>query len=770
MIGQTLGHYHIESKLGEGGMGVVYRAHDETLDRDVALKVLSPETLGDEAARARFRKEALALSRLNHPNICTIYEVGEAAGQAFLAMEYVEGRPLRAVSSEGALSIETVLRYGFQMADALAHAHARGVVHRDMKSANVMVTPEGRIKVLDFGLARRMSQAEAEEATRSQFTEAGTVVGTLHYMPPEVFRGETADARSDLWALGVVLHEMAAGELPFQGRTGFEVSGAILNQPPGPLPAGVPAGLQSVIGRCLAKAPGERYQRAEEIRASLETLQSGGRVAAPLLTRRRLLVAAGALALVLLTVLGVGLWRIARGPRLNSIAVLPLRNLSGDPQQEYFSDGITEALINDLAKIRALKVISRTSAMRYKATDKPLREIARELNVEAVLEGSALRVGDRVRITAQLIDARTEQNLWAESYERDLRDVLTLQGEVARAIAGQIRVAVTPEETKRLARARSVNPEAYEAYLKGRVHSYITTPEDSDTAMRYFRLALEKDPNYALAHAGISYVWGVRAHVGFVAAGDGWPKAKAAATKALELDDTLAEAHDSLALVAYLYEWDWPGAEREIRRAIEINPNYAHVRAIYAEFLGVLRRWDEMTVQAQRYLELDPHNSFFQALYGMQLLLQRRFDEGIAQLQKVLRTEPNSFVAHANLWQAFHRKGMYDQALAEAKKTLVPLGQSEGAEALERGYALGGYRAAMRLAAEKLATRPFPPAMVANFYTFAGENDLALKWLEKGYQERDSGMVYLNADPTWDDLRSEPRFQDLLRRMKFRAN
>jgi serine/threonine protein kinase/Tfp pilus assembly protein PilF len=756
MIGQTLGHYRILEKIGAGGMGVVYRAHDERLQRDIALKVLPASSFRDETARARLVGEARAAAALNHPHICMIHEVDEAEGQAYIAMEYVEGLPLSALVAQGRLPLAQLLRYGIQLADGVAHAHARGVVHRDLKNANVIITPEGRTKILDFGLAKRRPQAELEEVTRSQatLTEAGAILGTLFYMAPELLRGQGADACSDLWALGVMLYEMAAGARPFQGQTGYELSSAILRDAPLPLPGDLPTALRAVIARCLEKDPGKRYQRASEVRAALEAVQSGAATAPP---QRQRTVAPRKR-------------RVSR-KRIRSLAVLPLANLSGNPEQEYFADGMTEVLIADLAKLRALRIISRTSAMRYKGTDKSLPEIAEELGVDGVVEGSVLRVGQRVRITAQLIHAATDTHLWAESYERDLQDVLLLQSEVARAIAREIQVAVTPEETRRLASARPVNPEAYETYLKGRFHWYKLTRQHLDTALEYFQLALQKDPNYAPAYVGIAYAWLSRADTGVLPAHEAFPKVKEAALKALELDDALPEAHEVLAGVRRHFDWDWGGAEKEFRRALQLNPNSADARFFYSDFLISMRRPEEAMAEMERTLELDPLNFLYPCFLGWHYLYLGRYDDAISQLRKTLRTEPNFPAVHLGLWGAFHQKQMDEEALTEAKKFFVLLDDSEVAEALGRGYAEAGYRGAMRLAAEKLAARStlaYVPALrIARLYAHAGEKDRALEWLEKAYQQHEVPLVHLSVAWDWDSLRGEPRFQDLLRRMNF---
>ena len=753
MIGKKFGHFCILEKVGAGGMGEVYRAHDEQLGRDVALKVLLPKDLGDETARVRLLREARAAAGLNHPNICTVHEVGEVGGQAYIAMEHVEGRPLSALIAQGRLPPEQALRYGVQLAEALEHAHARSVVHRDLKAANVIVTPEGRVKVLDFGLAKRLDERDLE-ATRSQasLTQSGAVMGTLSYMAPEQLRGEPADSRADIWALGIVLYEMVAGGRPFQGQTGYEVSSAILSRRPAPLPGEVPAAFRAVIEHCIEKDPGRRYQHANEVRAALEAVQSAG-TTVQLLPRRG----------------GSRRKRTVSRKRIRALAVLPLTNLSRDPEQEYFADGMTEALIADLAKLRALKVISRTSVMRYKATDKSLPEIAEELNVDAVVEGSVLRVGEQVRITAQLIHAATDTHLWAESYERDLQDVLLLQSEVARTIAREIRVTVTPEETQRLTSARPVNPEAHEAYLKGRFHWYKLTREGLDTAMEYFQLALEKDPNYAPAYSGIASAWAARGEIGVLPPQEAFPKAKAAALKAAELDDTLPEVHVSLATIEAIYGWDWAIVEREFQRALQLNPNHAEAAFFYGDFLLTVGRVEEGKSELERALALDPLNLILQCFYGWHLLYLKRYDDAVLQLRKALRQEPTSAAAHLGLWGAFWKKQKYEGAVAEAQQYHALAGYGEIAEVLVRGFAESDYRGAMKLAAEAMAARAqqthVPAIRIARLYAHAEEKDRALDWLEKAYEAREGPLSRLGVVWDLDNLRDDPHFQSLLRRM-----
>jgi TolB-like protein/tRNA A-37 threonylcarbamoyl transferase component Bud32 len=532
MIGQTLTHYKIEDQLGAGGMGVVYRATDSKLGRSVAIKILSPKTLADDAARSRFRQEALALSRLNHPNICTIYEAAEEGPQAFLAMELVEGKPLRDFTSAGALPIETVLGYGVQIADALAHAHARGIIHRDLKSANVMVTPEGRIKVLDFGLARQIARPEVDETTLSQVTAAGTVVGTLHYLPPEALRGEPAGARGDIWALGVVLHEMASGDLPFQGHTGFEVTGAILKDPPRPLPANVPAPHQAVIARCLAKSPDERYQRAEEVRAALEILQSSGQIGSPPPTRRSALVAATAAGVAGLAGAAFLARKWVTSPqRKVRIAVLPFENIGADRQKASFASGLHQDMITVINRLYPdhLAVIARTSVLRYQSASANVAQVGRDLNVDYVVEGGVQEDRSGARITARLIRVKDQTSLWNATYNRDLGELMSVQAEIAEAIAQGIERKLRPDEQVSAALARSVKADARAAYLRGD-----------------FAKAAQLDPTFASAFANLSLDSYFSGLFGFRPPDEAFTNTLQSATKALRLDPTQASPNASL--------------------------------------------------------------------------------------------------------------------------------------------------------------------------------------------------------------------------------
>ncbi|MGH9779106.1 MAG: protein kinase domain-containing protein, partial [Candidatus Acidiferrales bacterium] len=600
MIGQRLAQYLIVERIGAGGMGEVYRARDERLERDVAIKVLPAGTLADEAARRRFRQEALALARLNHPHIATVHDFNSQDGVDFLVMEHVPGSSLAEKLAAGPLSEKETLRLGAQVAAALEEAHGQRIVHRDLKPGNIVLTSRGDVKVLDFGLAKLLQPTGGEAVTAESFAETRAGAGTLPYMAPEQLRGEPVDARTDIHALGAVLYEMSTGRRPFPETQGPRLIDSILNSVPA-LPSRhqprLSAELERIILKCLEKDPERRYQSPRELRVDLERLAAPSAVAAPLVQpsgpRRWAIPTAAMIALLLAVLLGFNLGGLrdrllgrVGSPQIQSLAVLPLDNLSGNPEQEYFVDGMHEELITRLAKISALKVISRTSVMRYRGERRPpLPEIGRELGVDAVIEGSVRRSGDQVRITVQLVEAATDKHLWAESYQRDLRDVLALQSDVAQAIADEIRITLTAQERASLSGATRVNPQAYEAYLKGRFYWNKRSPAGLLKGMEYFNQAIEHDPQDALAYSGLADSYTQLAYRGQLSSDDAYPRAKAAATKALEINSTLAEAHASLGFIYFNYEWDWPGAEKEFLLAIKLNPNYAESHHWYSHFL-----------------------------------------------------------------------------------------------------------------------------------------------------------------------------------------
>jgi TolB-like protein/Flp pilus assembly protein TadD len=787
-VGLELGHYRIAEKIGAGGMGEVYRARDEHLARDVAIKVLPPGTLIDESARKRFRKEALILSQLNHPNVATIHDFDTQQGVDFLVMEYIPGITLSEKVAGRPLPETEVVRLGMQLAEGLAAAHEQGVVHRDLKPGNLRVTSDGRLKILDFGLAKLWLPVTASGATES-FSETHAMAGTLPYMAPEQLLGGEVDARTDIHAAGAVLYEMSKGKRPFAEVEPSQLIAAILRRSP-QLPRAVnpsvSSELERIIGKCLEKEPENRYQSAKELAVDLRRLgvPSAGTPVRAAEPKRLGRIAKAAPFLVLLLVAALviafyaGGWRdraLRQGvaPPISSLAVLPLVNFSHDPEQDYFADGMTEALITDLAKTAEFRVISRTSVMRYKGTQKPLPEIARELNVDAVVEGSVQRSGSRVRITAQLIRGATDQHLWAESYERDLRDILGLQDEVARAIAQRVESKLNPKNQGDREPRRSVRPEAYEAYLKGRYYFERRTPEDLRKSAEYFQEAIAKEPDYAPAYVGLADFYNIASNESVLTPEESFFKAKAAAKKALEIDNSLGEAHAALA-GALTNEYDWKGAEPEFRRALELDPGSARAHYLYGyTFLGALGRHQEAISEIQRARELDPLSLIINTNLGVSFWLAGQVDEAIQQCLSTLRMDPHFAVAHYCLAWAYDQKGMVEEAVSEAEQAnAAENGQdSQSVSNLARAYILAGKSAKAQQTIAKL-NELSKTAYVSSYDRATvslalGKNDRATVELQHAYEAHDDRLRWLNTDPRLKPLHSDPRFQDLLRRMNF---
>jgi eukaryotic-like serine/threonine-protein kinase len=785
---QTVSHYRIVEKVGEGGMGVVFRAHDDRLNRDVALKFLPAELLNNENARALLIREARTASALNHPNICTIYDVGDQDGQNYIVMEFVKGRSLSEQIPENGLPADTVIRYGEQIADAMAHAHERGVIHRDLKSPNVVITSAGRVKVLDFGLAKHITPDEISLKTQSlsTLTSEGAIVGTMHYMAPELFRGESADARSDIWALGVILYEMVNGKRPFRGKTSYELSSVILHDDPPRLADNVPLGLRAVTEHCLAKDPQQRYQHASEVRAALEALRTNSAMIpasaiqpGPASRRpsfgRALLVSSTLLAVLLVTVLTWKLLEIKSRPSpalnaasIHSLAVLPLENLSGDPQQDYFADGMGDSLITELSQIKKLRVISRTSVMQYKDKHESPAQIAQELGVDALVEGSVLRSGDRVRISAELVQPQTGQNLWANKYERPATDILTLQSDVARDIVTQIQIQLTQPERERLAKTRTVVTAAYDAYLQGNYHASKRTGEAVTQAVAEYRQAIQLDPTYAPSYAGLAGALTLEADYTDVPTSQVLPEAEAAAVRALQLDEGLASAHAVLGFIRF-YRLEWPGVLGEFERAIQLNPGDANSHHWYALALAAAGRNEEAISEMKLAQELDPRSLIINANLSWVLYLARKDDEAIVQAQKTIAMDPGFPVAHGYLGQAFLAKRENDKALQELRQALALSGNETSFKAeLANAYAVAGRKpealAILRDLLQMSSRQYVSPYSIALVYAGLGDQDEAFRWLDKAYQERSVRLTNIAVHPRFAGLRDDPRFAALVQR------
>jgi len=787
MIGQKFGHYLIEQKLGEGGMGVVYRARDEKLQRDVALKFLESLPGGGSARHEHVLQEARAISALNHPNICTVYEIGEIEGKPYIAMEFVEGRPLSLEIPSNGMPLDQVERFGMQLADALSHAHSRGVVHRDLKSANVIVTPQGRLKVLDFGISRRIEPGRSSDGT-TRFDESWesqhTFTGTLPYVAPEVLRGEEGDVRSDIWSLGVLLYEMACGRRPFRGGTAFELSAMILRERAPLITPPLPPILQSVIDRCLEKDPGQRYQSAAEVRAALEAATTSSRTHEYFSVlaeregkayRTKLTRTLTLFVLALFAAGGLGYWFYGKSkakPRkvmvgaIQSIAVLPLENLSGDPSQDYFADGMTDALITELSQIKKLRVISRTSVMQYKHTQKSLQDIAQELNVDAVVEGTVVRSGDRVRVSAKLFQTNIEGALWADNFERKFTDVLALQSDLATAIARGIQVELSQPEASELARSRTVVPEAYESYLKGRYESSKRTPDGFRTALSYFQTAAEKDPTFAEAYAGLAMTYMNLSNYQLSPASEVMPKALQAAQKSLTLDDRLAEAHLALAAIRF-YGLERNGIESEYLKAIALNPGYAQGLHWYALYLAARGRKEESITEIKLARDIDPKSLIINANVGWCYYLAGNYDKALEAEKETLQLDPSFGVAYGYLSQAYTEKGMHSEAI-DAGRNYVSLAPGDVSRRAELAAAYG--RAGKKKEAEEILAS-FSGAKDGRYisaydwamaYSGLGRKAETLRWLQKAYEERNGRLANLVAHPQFAFLRKEKAFQELV--------
>ena len=784
--GRTISHYRIQETIGRGGMGVVYKAEDLKLRRLVALKLL-PEALSrDPQALRRFEREAQAASALNQPNICTIYEIDESEGLHFIAIEFLDGETVKDRIARSPLPVEEAVPVAIQICRALEVAHAAGIIHRDIKPANIFLAYGGTTKVLDFGVAKRVglelarpgkSPSAADMTTVDRaLTVTGATVGTVAYMSPEQTRGETVDSRSDLFSLGAVVFEMVTGRRPFSGETVAEIFSAIQNQPSvsaEKLVPQLPLALSKIVSRTLEKKREERYQRAEDLRLDLEQLAASVQAA----KRRVPRMIAAAFGLVLVVGICVGVWkwphRAVTGP-FRSLAVLPLENLTGDAGQEYFADGITDALITNLTKVGSLRVISRASAMHYKGTHKALPEIARELNVNAVLEGAVTRSGNHVRISAQLVDAARDQNLWAQDYERDLQDVLRLQSEVAWDVVTQIQAKLTPEERQRIVAYSHCAPRAHDLYLQGMYHFFKGTPEvapeEYDKSGDYFEQAVAADPACADAYVGRAYYYALASDDGLIPPSEGWPKVRSNDQKANALDPNNAVAHIGLGATSFFYDWKFEEGIGQFRKALQLNPGWADGHREYSVALRVLGRSDESIAEARQAREADPFSVSMSSSLAWAYYYAHRWDDAIAQFKSTLGMDPQFLPAHEGLFKCFQQKNMETDAVQQLVAEMEAAGADDMAELIQNEYRSMGYQGMLRTLYftklkqfQQVADKTYiSPMVFADIYSLLGEKDEAFQWLEKAYRERSSKLIDLKLDPDYDNLHSDPRFAALV--------
>ncbi len=737
MIGKTISHYRIIEKLGEGGMGVVYKAEDLSLERPVALKFLSPRAMGTEEDQKRFVHEAKTAASLNHPNICTIYEIADEDGETFIAMEYVEGENLRARMKSAPLSLDEALGIAADIGRGLAAAHDRGIVHRDIKPANIVVTPNRVVKIMDFGLAR--------VAGGAQLTRPGTTLGTVSYMSPEQARGGDVDGRTDIWSLGVVVYEMLTGRRPFVGDRDMAVIYSILNEEPRSpvdLRPDLPETLDAIVKKALAKDRNARYasalEFADDVSAVRGALESGVRATLAM-------PSAGA------------------HPRTRpSVAVLPFANLSADSEQEYFCDGMAEEIINSLAQLGGLRIVARTSSFAFKGKNEDIREMGRQLGVETLLEGSVRRAGNRLRVTTQLINVADGCHLWSERFDREMEDVFAIQDEISLAVTDALKLRLLGEEKKRVVKRHTGNFKAYRAYLKGRYHWFIRSSSDIEKAIEYLKEAVAIDPEYALAYAGLADCYGVLPMYRPVASEEVYPKAKAAAMKALELDDSLAEAHAALSCIVHNYEWDWDGAEREIERAIALNPGYATAYQWKAEGLITRGRLDEAVEVMNKARELDPLSLFMNARVGMALYAARRHDEAKAILETTLEVDPSFAQARYFLSLVYSMEGRYEEAIE-----IIPEESFRAWVAIL--HAWNGDTDTARAVMDDVLSRGSEgyewPSVRASFCFALGDIDGCFEWMGKAVEEKDSRLLNMIRSPKTDSLRDDPRFNAILEKM-----